>query len=228
MDLKAENREILGRKVQTLRKQGYIPAEFYGHGVPNSHLLVKKDDFRKVFREAGENTVIYLDIGNSKEPALIHDTQEDYVSGEILHIDFFRVRMDEEIEAKIPVELTGTAPAVKEKGGILNKSLSEIEVKSLPGNLPKEILVDVSGLVDFGQSIYVKDIKFPPNVKVALDPDTVVVSVSEPRKEEEIAPPPTISVEDVKVEGEEEKAERDAAKEAEASNATTNEPKENK
>jgi large subunit ribosomal protein L25 len=226
MDLKAQTREILGKSIDSFRKQGYIPAEFYGHGVPNSHLLVRKEDFKKVFKEAGENTVIYLDIDDKKEPALIYDTQEDYVSGEILHVDFFRVRMDEEIKAKIPVELLGVAPAIKEKGGILNKSLSEIEVEALPANLPKAITVDVSGLAEFGQSIYVKDLQFPPNVKVALDPETVVVSVSEPMKEEEIAPP-AISVEDVKVEGEEKKAERDAAKEAEAPNAT-NESKENK
>jgi hypothetical protein len=90
--------------------------------------------------------------------------------------------------------------------------------------LPREISVDISGLTELGQSIYVKDLKFPPNVKVAIDPETVVVSVSEPLKEEEIAPEP-VAVEDVKVEGEEKKAERDAAKEAETHAETTPENK---
>lgn len=218
MELKAEKREILGKSVNSLRKQGYIPAEFYGRGEENAHLAVRRDDFRKVFKEAGENTVIYLNMNGKTEPALIYDTQEDHVTGDVLNIDFFRVRMDEKIKAKIPVEFTGASLAVKEKGGILNKSLAEIEVESLPADLPKEILVDISGLAELNQSIHVKDLSFSPNVKVVLDPETVVVSVSPPL-EEEIAPP-VISVEDVKVEGEEEKAERDAAKEAEASNET--------
>ena len=217
MELKTQTREILGKSVNSLRKQGYIPAEFYGHGVANSHLAVRKEDFKKIWKDAGENTVIYLDIQGKQEPALIYNAQEDYVTGEILNVDFYRVRMDEKIKAKIPVEFTGLAPAIKEYGGILNKTLTEIEVESLPADLPKEITVDTSGLSELNQSIYVKDLKFSPNIKVMVDPETVVVSVSPPLKEEEVAPP-VVSVEDVKVEGEEKKAERDAVKEAEASN----------
>lgn len=211
MDLQAESREILGKSVKTLREQGFIPAEFYGHNIKNEHIAVKKDEFKKVFKEAGENTVISLNVGGKKQNVLIHDIQEDRISGEIFHVDFYNVRMDEKITAKIPVEFDGVAPAVKEYGGILNKTLSEIEVEALPADLPKNIIVDVSPLAELNQSIYVKDIEFPKGVKVTLDPETVIVSVSEPMKEEVVAP--VASVEDVKVEGEE-KAAEDAAKEA--------------
>lgn len=218
MDLQAEPREKLGKSVNALRNQGFIPAEFYGNNVKNEHIAIKKEDFRKIFKEAGENTVINLDINGQKQTVLIHDTQEDRISGEVVHVDFYKVRMDEKIKAKIPVEFEGVSPAVKEKGGILNKTLSEIEVEALPADLPKNIIVDVSPLSDLNQSIYVKDIVFPKGVHVVLDPEAVIVSVSEPLKEEEVVAPP--SVEDVKVEGEEKKAERDAEKEAEETNET--------
>lgn len=219
MELKAEIRESLGKSTTALRKDGFIPAEFYGHNAPNEHLAVKRDDFRKVFREAGENTVIYLQIGDKKQPALIHDMQEDYVSGDVLHIDFYRVRMDEKIKARIPVEFAGVSPVVKDGGGILNKTLTEIEVESLPADLPKQFIVDISSLAEINQSIYIKDLEIPQSVKILLDPETVVVSVSPPLAEEEVvvAPP---SLEDVKVESEEKKAERDAEKETQSTNET--------
>lgn len=208
MELQSESREKLGKSVAALRNGGYIPAEYYGHGVPNEHLAIKKDDFRKVFKEAGESSVIYLVIGDKKQPVLIHDLQQDRISGDVLHVDFYKVRMDEKITAKVALEFEGIAPAVKEKGGILNKTLSEIEVEALPADLPKHLAVDISSLADINQSIYIKDIEFPAGVSVKLDPEMVVVSVSEPLKEEEPIEAP--SVEDVKVEGEEKKAEREA------------------
>ena len=211
MDLAVETREKFGKKVKSLRLQGLIPAELYGHGVKNLHLTVSAREFLKVFKEAGENTIVNLLVHDEKKPVLIHEIKTNYLSGEIDHIDFYEVRLDEKIKAKIPLEFTGEAPAQKTKGGVLNKAMSEIEVEALPGDLPHRFTVSLEGLDDLNKSFYVKDLKVSPNVRILVDPETVVVTVTEPVKEEEkveVAPDVTA----VKVEVEEKKAERTAEK----------------
>jgi large subunit ribosomal protein L25 len=211
IELTAKARETFGKTNKVLRDKGFIPAELYGHGLQNLHLAVDAKDFKKVFKEAGENTVVNLVIGSEKRPAIIHDVQKNYLDESVNHIDFYQVRMDEKVKAHIPIEIIGEAPAVKEKGGVLNRTLSDIEVEALPGDLPHNITVDIGVLIDLNQSIYIKDIQISKSVKVILDPDTVIVSVT-PLKEEEVVSAP-VDVADVKVEGEEKKAERDKEKE---------------
>lgn len=214
MELNTLSRDILGKANKGLRNDGKIPAEFYGHGMQNQTVVVDRKEFQKVYKEAGENTVITLVLEGKKQPCLVHDVQHHPVSGEIIHVDFYGVRMDEKLRTMVPIEFTGEAPAVKEKGAVINKAVAEIEVEALPNDLPHKLTVDLSGLIELNQSIYVKDIAVPKNVKVLIDPETAVVTATEPAPEEEIAPVVT-DVSEVKVETEEKKAERDAVKEAE-------------
>lgn len=144
MDLAVKTREKFGKSTKALRKEGFIPAELYGRGFENAHLAISKKDFQKAFEEAGESTIINLLIGSEKRPALVHDIQKDFLTDEIIHIDFHQVRMDEKITAHVPLEFTGESPAVKEFAGILNKTISEIEVEALPGDLPRHFEVDIS------------------------------------------------------------------------------------
>jgi len=174
-------------------------------------LAVAKSDLEKTLRAAGESTVITLIVDGKKHPSIIHDLQHDFISGEIIHADFYGVHMDEKITAHVPVEFSGEAPAVKAHGGVLNKAVDEIEVEALPADLPHSFVVDVSGLAEIDQSIHVKDIAVPKNVKVLLDPEMAIVTVMPPVKEEEVIAP-VVDVADVKVETEEKKAERDAGK----------------
>ncbi len=213
MELQTTSRTAFGKTVRHLRNEGLIPAQFYGHGMKNETLTVDRKVFEKLFKQAGENTVITLLLDGKKQPCLVHDVQHDPVTNEIIHIDFYGVRMDEKLTAAVPVEFIGDAPAVKEKGGVVNKAVSEIEVEALPADLPHSFSVDLSVLAELNQSIYVKDIVVPKNVKVLLDPETVLVTVTEPAPEEEITPP-AMDVADVKVESEEKAAER--AKDEEA------------
>jgi len=216
MELSVQVRENLGKNLNTLRKGGFIPAEFYGHGMKNEHLSVKADEFRKVYKEAGETTIVNLVLNGKKLPSLIYEVKEDPLRGNVVHVDFYGVRMDEEIKAGIPLEFSGEAPAVKEKGGIVNKTMQEIEVEALPADLPHSFMVDISTLADIGASIYVKDIVLPKGVKILSEGDQVIVSISAPRKEEEIiAPAAPVDLTEVKVETEEKKAEREAGKPAE-------------
>lgn len=211
MQLSAQTREKLGKSVKTLRAEGLIPAELYGHGLENIHLMVDGKEFRKVFKTAGENTVIELLVGKDKLNALVHGIQKNHLTGVVDHIDFYQVRMDEVITTKIPVEFMGDAPAVKEQGGILNKTTIEIEVTALPAELPHSMQVDLSVLKEINQSIYVKDLSVPKGVKIEIDPDTVIVSVALPMAEEPIEQAP-VDVSAVKVESEEKKAEREKEK----------------
>ena len=206
MDLAVETREKFGKAVKALGREGFIPAELYGHGIANLHLSVKRRDFEKVFRDAGESTVIHLVVGSEKRPALVHDIQKNYLTDEIIHIDFYQVRMDEKIKTHVPLEFIGESPAVKERGGILNKTFSEIEIEALPGDLPHHLEVDLSRLRDLNESIYVKDLEIPRNVKVLVEPETVLVTVAPPVEEEVIEAPADVTA--VKVEAEEKVAER--------------------
>jgi large subunit ribosomal protein L25 len=213
MELSVQVRENLGKNLNTLRKGGFIPAEFYGHGMKNEHLSVKAEEFRKVYKEAGENTIVNLLLNGKKLPSLIYEVKEDPLRGNVMHVDFYGVRMDEEIKANIPLEFTGEAPAVKDLGGIVNKTLQEVEVEALPANLPHSFIVDISALSDIGASIYVKDLSAPKGVKIVSEPEQAIVSIAAPRKEEEIVAPVTpVDLSEVKVETEEKKAEREAEK----------------
>ena len=114
MELKVEKRDLLGKKVESLRKQGLLPAELYGHGVANSHLSINTREFEKIYKEAGENTVINVTIDGSVKPVLIQDVQFHPVSGDIESVDFYEVRMDEEIEAAVPLEFVGESQVLRQ------------------------------------------------------------------------------------------------------------------
>lgn len=209
MDLSVKERDKFGKEVKALRREGFIPAELYGHGFANAHLSVNKKDFEKVFGQAGESTVINLLLGDGadKKPALVHDVQRDFLTDEIVHVDFYQVRMDEKIKADVPLEFAGEAPAVKEFGGVLNKTISEVEVEALPADLPRHFVVDVSGLKELNQSFYVSDLKVPAGVEILVGPTTVIATVTPPAEEEKVEEAPA-DVTAVKVEAEEKTAER--------------------
>jgi large subunit ribosomal protein L25 len=227
MDLTAQTRAITSKKAKALRKEGFIPAELYGHGIKNAHLSVPVKDFTKVFKEAGENTVVTLLVGGGvkdaagaaaaeKHPVLIYDVQKNYLTSEVDHVDFYEVKMDEKLKAHVPLEFVGEAPAIREKGAVINKAMSEIEVEAFPQDLPHRLTVDISTLDDFGKTIYVRDLIVPRGVEILVEPETAIVTATEPMKEEVVEVVPVdaaAAVAEVKVETEEKKAERTAEKE---------------
>lgn len=210
MDLSAKTREITGKKVRALRREGLVPAELYGHGLKNMHLTVPAKEFSKIYKEAGTTTIINLVVGTEKKPALVYDVKRDYLTGDVEHVDFYQVRMDEKITAKVPLEFIGDAPAVKAYGAVLNKSMTEIEVEALPKDLPHSLTVDLSMLTELNKSVYVRDVALPRGVKVLVDAETAVATAT-PQAAEEITEAP-VNVADVKVESDEKKAERAAEK----------------
>ena len=187
--LSATKREVFGRKTNKGRKTGLIPAVVYGRGIKSESLWVKNLDFSKLVAKSGESTMIALELdGKSDRNVIIYETQEDPVKGNYTHIDFFQVRMDEEIETEVELVYINeeAAPAVKELGGVLVKNMDAITVKCLPGDLPSEITVDVSKLATFDDRITVADLDISKKVEIEIDPETVVALVSPPRSEEEL------------------------------------------
>ena len=194
MELKVQNRTIFGKRVKQLREVGLIPAEVFGRGLKNEHVSVSAKEFSKIFKEAGENTVITLvDEKGGKNPVIVSDVAMDHMKGVVLSVDFHHVRMDEKIQAKVPIEFVGDAPATK-KGMILIKVLDEIEVEALPNKIPHRFEADISGLTEAGQDIFVKDMKINPDVKLVTHGDSVIITVAETAKEKEETPAPAAPV----------------------------------
>ncbi len=213
MELTVQKREVFGKQTRALRKKGFIPAELYGHKTENFHLMVPVADFHRVFREAGENTLVQVVFNNKKHPVLIHDVTRDPVTDEVNAVDFYQIRLDERIKIKIPLHFIGEAPAVKEKGGLLVKAMHELEIEAMPVAIPHTIEVDLAKLSEIGVSIHVKDLVLPADVKTHVNPETVVATITAKLVEEEITTAPETVIDSVKVETEEKKAERQAKKE---------------
>ncbi|MBU1102372.1 50S ribosomal protein L25 [Patescibacteria group bacterium] len=219
LELKAQPREILGKKVKKLRKTGYIPAILYGHRIKSVPLEVRAREFQKALNQAGETSILYLLVGGKKHNVLIHDLAKDPLTDEILHVDFYEVRMDEKLKAKIPLVFIGESPAIKAEGGVLVRAIQEIEVEALPQDLPKEIAVEISFLNTFEDKIFIKGLSAGEKVKILAEPEATVAFVAPPRSEEElkeIEAKPVEEVGEIKVVGEEEKAAKEAAQGTEA------------
>lgn len=190
MELRATTRTVFGKRVKGLRREGVIPAEMFGHNIPNLHLSVHEKDFVKIYRTAGENTVVDLITEDGgKNPVLILNVERDSISQKILAVNLYRVRMDEKIKTKVPINFEGEAPAEK-NSLVVVKVLDEIEIEALPQDIPHRFTVSLSTLQDLGQSISVKDLQAPHGVHILSNPGMVIVTISE-RAKEEVAPPPT-------------------------------------
>jgi large subunit ribosomal protein L25 len=185
-ELKAQTRKDTGRKLRTLREKGFIPAVVYGPGHKPISVQVDYNDFKKVFNEAGESTLIKLEVDEHVKNVLIHDASIDPINDTFVHVDFYQVVMDKTIKTHVPLVFEGEAPAVKGLDGVLIKNLTELEIEALPKDLPHEIKVDISSLDSFDKHIRIKDLQIPGGVKVMEEAEELIVSVIPPRSEEEL------------------------------------------
>jgi large subunit ribosomal protein L25 len=178
--LKANKRKDAGKgAARTHRREGRVPAILYGHGEDSVSLTVDRNGLDRLVHSISiENTIVDLDVEGGGYKVLIREIQRHPVRKDFVHVDFFHVAMDEKIHLEIPVVIVGTAEGVKNKGGILDHQLREIEVYCLPGNIPEKIEVDVSAL-DIGESIHVSDLDLG-DVDVETDLDRTVVAVLAP------------------------------------------------
>ena len=216
LQLEGTIRKTTGKKVEGLREGGLIPAVLYGPEIKELLALeVNYKNFEKIYREAGESSLISLAVAGEKEKTkeflvLIHDLQTNPLSGNFTHIDFYQPRLGEEIEVMVPLVFDGEAPAQKELGGTLVKNIQEIEIKGVPQKLPKELHVDATILKTFDDRILVKNIALPEGLTIIKDSEEIVALVVPIEKvEEELQTPVEEKVEDVQKVEKEKKAEED-------------------
>jgi len=191
MELKTQNRTVLGKKVKQLRAAGIVPGEIFGHGFENKHISVAIKDFEKIYKQAGENTVITLiSESGEKTPVLISRVERDLIKNIILSIDLYHVRKDEKIKTRIPIEYVGE-DAIAKTGNLLVKVLDEIEVEALPDKIPHSFVVDVSTLMNQGEGISVEDLKVEKDVKILTNKETIIATITEKAKEEVATTPET-------------------------------------
>lgn len=186
--LSAEARTITGRKVASLRKDGLVPAVTYGHNKKTETITVPAKEFMKVYKQAGQSSLIDLTIGNNKPvKVLIQEVQIDAVKAICLSADFYIVNLKEKLRANVPLKFVGVSDAVDVLGGNFIAAKDEVEIECLPDNLMSEITVDISPLKTFDDSLYVKDLIVNEGVEILDDLEEVVASITEPRSEEELA-----------------------------------------
>jgi len=216
LTLSSKVRKTLGRKTKSLRVKGILPAVVYGPQKKSIPLELDYKSFEEIYRQAGESSLILLDIASpeikteNKPQVLIHDVKLDPLSGKFIHVDLYQAPLTVEVEAKVPIVFEGEAPAVKELGGTLVKNISDLEVKALPQNLPKEIRVNISLLKNFEDHILIKDLKLAVGVKILKDSGEIIARIAPPEKiEVELEKPIEEKIEEV------EKVEPEKVKESE-------------
>jgi len=213
LTLTIEKRDKIG-KASKRRARGMMPAVFYGRKETSTPISVVERDFEKVWKEAGESSVIALTGAGEDKEALIQDVDFHPVSGRPRHADFYIIEKGKKVTVKVPLDFVGEAPAVKTLGGTIVKVIHELEIEVLPKDLPQSIEVDISKLEDFESRILVSDLKLPEGAVALLPTDEVVALATEVVEEEEpVEEAPDLSEIEVEKKGkqEDEGAESDAA-----------------
>lgn len=179
--LEAQKRSIIGKTINTLRSTGLLPGVVYGYQKENQAITVDPKKFKKLYEEVGASRVIDLSLDGESKPVLIREIQRDPVSDTITHVDFFHVDEKRPVTAKINIELTGEAPAVKALGGILVSGITKLHVKALPKDLVSSIEVDLSPLDSFDKTIRVKDLEVAGSITILSHPQEAVATVLKSR-----------------------------------------------
>ncbi len=190
-------------KNKSLVKAGRIPSIYYGPKQASTPISIDLKSFSKVWKVAGESQVIILKDGNEEHEALIHEVDVHPVSGVPRHVDFYVIEKGKKVSVKIPLIFSGVSPAVKDKGAILVKVMRDVEVEAAPRDLPHEVKVDISKLVEYGDVIHAGDLDLGKNVTLKVNNDEVVASVSEAKEEVVETTPVDLSQIEVEAKGKE-------------------------
>lgn len=180
IELKADSRQLLGKKVRYLRRQGITPIHLYGHDTESLALQCETTQLQQILKQAGRTRLITLKIDKESTPRklVVREVQKNPTTGELSHVDFYQVRMEEKIKVEIPIVFVGEAPALRGKGNMIVHELSRLEIECLPDRIPSTLDVDLSALAHDDQSIQVKDISLGEGISILEDPDQVIVRVA--------------------------------------------------
>jgi large subunit ribosomal protein L25 len=206
LELTLDPREAQGKANKRLRRSGFVPGVVYGKGEGSTNVQVEAKTFETLYRAAGKTSVVKFHVPGNRgaTSGFIKGVQRHPLSGQAIHVDYYLVNLDVEMEVDVPLVFTGEAPAVEETGGTLLHNLSSVRVKALPADIPHEITVNVATLVSLDVAIHVRDLSLNRDlVHVLTDGETLVATVVPPRVEEE---PEPVVAEGEELEGEEAEA----------------------
>ena len=226
LSLTAEKRDS-SHKLEALRAAGKMPAVFYGPKEASTSITLSAKDFIKVWKKAGESSVVILkDAAGAEHETLIHEVDVHPLSGEPRHADFYVIEKGKKVEVSVQLTFSGVAPAVKDLGGILVKVHREIEIEAAPRDLPHDLVVDISKLVELTDVIKAKDLVLPRGVELKINPEEVIASIAVAKEEVEEAPAAIdMSAIEVEKKGKEEKEGEAGAEAAPAADAKKAEKK---
>ena len=197
IELETTTREIVGKKVRFLRRQGITPVHLFGHSVESMALQCDTAQLQRVLAQAGQTRLIGLMVGKAEElrNVLVREVQRDSRTGKLIHVDFYQVRMAEKVRVEVPIVLVGEAPALKHKGNMLMQELNSLAIECLPGGIPASVELNLSSLIEREQVIRVKEIEIGEGITVLDDPENVVVRIIAPtvekvEEEVKVAPVP--------------------------------------
>jgi len=183
--LEAKKREVIGKKVKALRREGLLPAVIYGSGLEPQPITLDTKSVIQTLKIIGANTLVTIKIGKKEHLSLVRDIQREVIMRDLLHIDFQAVSLEESISTTVPIVIIGEAPAVKAFDAVLSSALDELQIEAKAKDLPDSITADVSSLEEIGDNILVKDLVIPDDVTVLDDLDELVVVASAPTLLEE-------------------------------------------
>ncbi|HDQ16856.1 MAG TPA: 50S ribosomal protein L25 [Candidatus Vogelbacteria bacterium] len=199
--LEAQKRDIFGKRLKNKRKEGLMPVIVYGpREKKTGHFFVNLRDFEKIWKQAGESTIITLKTAEGNKEVLCYDIAHHPITGQALHADFYAVEKGKKVEVAVPLVFEGSSPAIKELGGTLVKVLHEINISALPKDLPHEIKVNIGSLVKLDSQITIADLNLPNGVEVLDEGAEVVAMISAEREEEPEEPSEDVDFSAIEVE----------------------------
>ncbi len=188
--LKATKRDVLGKKVGALRRKGKLPAVLYGHRIETTAIMLDAHEGSQTLSHLTSSSLVTIDLDGKEYLALVREKQRDFIKNRLMHLDFQVVSLTEKMRAKVGIELTGTAPAVKDFNAVIHTGLTEMEVECMPQDLPERIVIDISGLAELGDGVRVRDVVLSDKVEILGDLEEIIAIATAPKKEEIIEEAP--------------------------------------
>ena len=188
--IKATRRTVIGKQVKALRRQGKLPGIIYGHHIETTPIVLNAAEALPKLATLTSSSTLTIELDGKEYPAMVREKQRDFIYKRLIHLDLQVISLTDKMHAKVRIELTGTAPAVKDAGAVILTRLTELEVESVPQYLPERFVIDISGLAGIGDSIRVQDITKSEGLEILTDPEEVIVIASAPRSEEIVAEAP--------------------------------------
>jgi large subunit ribosomal protein L25 len=188
--LKATKRDVVGKKVGALRRQGKLPAVLYGHRIETTAIMLDAHEGSQTLSHLTSSSLVTIDLDGKEYLALVKEKQRDFIKNRLVHLDFQVVSLTEKMRAKVGIELAGTAPAVKDFNAVIHTGLTEMEVECMAQDLPERIVVNISGLAELGDSVRVRDVVLSDKVEILDDLEEIIAVATAPKKEEIIEEAP--------------------------------------